>query len=645
MYESFFGLQEAPFSIAPNPHYLYMSKQHHEALAHLVFGVGREGGFVLLTGEVGTGKTTVCRCFLEQIPDNTDVAFILNPKLDCEQLLATICDELSISYIGDSMTVKEYIDYINEKLLSNHAKGRHTVLIIDEAQNLAPDVLEQLRLLTNLETHEKKLLQIVLLGQPELQDMFRAPELRQLSQRVTARFHLDALTKEELVGYVAHRLKVAGCPTPHQIFPKKSISTLFDISKGIPRVINLVCDRALLGAYTQELREVSPAVLKKAAEEVLGKPRLTLPKNNPLKDIISIPLLIQGLLLATLCGLGVFMGIKLAVSPVPGNDSFNASINASKNNASRSDLTVPAKNTSSSMAPTASEDNGAKAKEVSSGSVSVIAPGEMNQNSVELPPPSLETINLASSGLETKTVARLTNEPPPEVAANNESASSSPPTKPTSNEHSFANLLMNESQSFSEATAYEALLGSWGMKYDAQSDGFACNFAKKNGLACLNKIGSIGSLKHLGLPAVLTLFNEKGEKYYLMLRTTNGEKATISVQNKAFEIELDTLDKYWRGHFVMLWKVPPNYHGPLQPGTIGPMTRWLSKQLDTLEGRQQAAATTSYYDDEMVERVKLFQRQVGEDADGIVGINTLIQLSKLTDQSVPRLKLPVKDAL
>ena len=227
MYEAFFHLRETPFSIAPNPHYLYMSQQHNEALAHLVYGVGRDGGFVLLTGEVGTGKTTVCRCFLEQIPEDTDVAFVLNPKLQVEELLATICDELSIPYIGDTISIKDYIDCINNFLLKQHSKGRHTVLIIDEAQNLSSDVLEQVRLLTNLETHEKKLLQIILLGQPELQEMFRQPELRQLSQRVTARFHLNALAEEEVGPYVYHRLSVSGALDPKAMFPAATIKKLY----------------------------------------------------------------------------------------------------------------------------------------------------------------------------------------------------------------------------------------------------------------------------------------------------------------------------------------------------------------------------------------------------------------------------------
>ena len=314
MYESFFGLKETPFSIAPNPHYLYMSKQHNEALAHLVYGVGREGGFVLLTGEVGTGKTTICRCFLEQIPENTDVAFILNPKLSSDELLATICDELSIPYIGDSMTIKDYVDYINERLLSSHAKGRHTVLIIDEAQNLAPEVLEQLRLLTNLETHEKKLLQIVLLGQPELQEMFQRKELRQLAQRVTARFHLDALKLEEVEPYIMHRLAVAGAVDPRAIFPRKTLKSLYQITKGIPRIINLVCDRAMLGAYTKSQRFVDPQTLKSAAEEVLGKHQLVDVEFRDWWKRLPKEKIAGAIGLAMICGLSAGVGVWFSAS-------------------------------------------------------------------------------------------------------------------------------------------------------------------------------------------------------------------------------------------------------------------------------------------------------------------------------------------
>jgi general secretion pathway protein A len=269
MYSEYFGLKELPFSIAPDPRYLYMSEKHREALAHLVFGVNSENGFVLLTGEVGTGKTTVCRCLLEQMPENTDIAFILNPKVTAEELLATICDELAIGYPEGNTSIKVFVDLINGYLLDSHAKGRSTVLIIEEAQNLSPDVLEQIRLLTNLETNQRKLIRIIMVGQPELKDMLSVPALRQLAQRITARYHLTALSRDEVTAYVSHRLAVAGGNV--FLFPDSSINKLYGFSRGIPRLINLLCDRALLGAYVQGKESVDKKTMTRAAQEVFGE--------------------------------------------------------------------------------------------------------------------------------------------------------------------------------------------------------------------------------------------------------------------------------------------------------------------------------------------------------------------------------------
>ena len=270
MYQSYFGLAEEPFSIAPDPRYLYMSQRHQEALAHLLYGVNAGGGFVLLTGEVGAGKTTVCRCLLEQIPESCDVAYIFNPKLTVEELLSTICAEFGITCPPGNTSVKVYIDCINAYLLDAHASGRHTVLIIDEAQNLSADVLEQLRLLTNLETNQRKLLQIILLGQPELAAMLARPELRQLAQRIIARYHLGPLGKQEVAAYVQHRLVVAGAQ--RLLFPLALTGQLYRLSGGIPRIINVLCDRALLGAYAQSKERVDRATLKQAAREVFHNP-------------------------------------------------------------------------------------------------------------------------------------------------------------------------------------------------------------------------------------------------------------------------------------------------------------------------------------------------------------------------------------
>ncbi|MCH1925376.1 AAA family ATPase [Shewanella sp. C32] len=269
MYKAFFGLSDNPFSIAPNPSYLFLSDRHREALAHLTYGLGETGGFVLLTGEVGTGKTTVSRCLLRQLPENTDTAFILNPSLTELELLATLCDELGIKY-GENPTLKQLTDLISQFLLNNHQAGRNTVMIIDEAQHLRAEVLEQLRLLTNLETDTKKLLQVILIGQPELQHLLKRQELRQLAQRITARYHLLPLTEQEISLYVQHRLRVAGRSEP--LFNQGAIKALHRYSGGIPRVINLLCERALMAAYGQNRTPINKQMVAAAATEVLGEP-------------------------------------------------------------------------------------------------------------------------------------------------------------------------------------------------------------------------------------------------------------------------------------------------------------------------------------------------------------------------------------
>ena len=272
MYAQFFGLTQEPFSIAPDPRYLFMSERHREALAHLLYGLGGGGGFVLLSGEIGAGKTTVCRCFLEQVPRRCNVAYIFNPKLTVRELLKTVCDEFRIPYthlgVG-SPTVKDYVDPLNAFLLKTHAVGQNNLLVIDEAQMLSADVLEQLRLLTNLETNERKLLQIILIGQPELRGMLARPELEQLAQRVTARFHLEALSEAETGQYITHRLAVAG-RTSESPFDARALRRIHELSRGVPRRINLLCDRALLGAYASGRASVDRAIVDKAAAEVFG---------------------------------------------------------------------------------------------------------------------------------------------------------------------------------------------------------------------------------------------------------------------------------------------------------------------------------------------------------------------------------------
>ena len=271
MYTSFFGLQEKPFAITPDPRYLYLSERHAEALAHLLYGINEAGGFIQLTGEVGTGKTTVIRSLLEQLPGHADVALILNPRITPAEFLLTICEELHVPVPEPGRgSTKVLMDLLGRHLLDTHARGRRVVLIVDEAQNLSTQTLEQVRLLTNLETATTKLLQIILIGQPELRELLDKPELRQLAQRITGRYHLNPLSAEESAAYVKHRMRVAGATA--EVFTPAALREIHRLSGGVPRIINVVCDRALLGAFTQEDHRVGGALVRQAASEVYGRP-------------------------------------------------------------------------------------------------------------------------------------------------------------------------------------------------------------------------------------------------------------------------------------------------------------------------------------------------------------------------------------
>ena len=313
VYESYFGLTERPFSLAPDPRYLYLSDGHREALAHLLYGLGEGGGFVQLTGEVGTGKTTVCRTLLDQLPPEVDVAMIFNPRLTSAELIATVCDELRVAYPAGTKSLKVLVDALSRALLDTHARGRRTVLIIDEAQNLSMEVLEELRLLTNLETTRHKLLQVILIGQPELGELLQRRELRQLSQRVTARYHLHPFTYRETRAYVLHRMAIAGQQTP--IFSEGALRVAHDRAAGVPRLINSVCDRALLGAFSRGKRHVTADIVRRAAAEVLGRQ----PRRRP-----WVPAAVAAMLITVIAGgtaLGTLwlgrVGSAWSLTPLP----------------------------------------------------------------------------------------------------------------------------------------------------------------------------------------------------------------------------------------------------------------------------------------------------------------------------------------
>lgn len=273
MYLAFYALKETPFSITPDPRFVFLSKRHRDALAHLLYGVGQggSGGFVQLTGEVGTGKTTISRLLLEQVPENARIAMVLHPKQSPMQLLETICEELHIELKSRRLSNKLLIDALHRYLLDAYSQGLQVVLVIDEAQNLSVEALEQIRLLTNLETATQKLLQILLLGQEELRDLLAKPQLRQLAQRITARYHLTPLNLVETESYVRHRLAVAGAVRP--LFSSLGLRALHWRSGGIPRLINVIADRALMAGYVAEQAVIGWQLVNRAANEVLGQSR------------------------------------------------------------------------------------------------------------------------------------------------------------------------------------------------------------------------------------------------------------------------------------------------------------------------------------------------------------------------------------
>lgn len=268
MYEAYFGFAEMPFNITPDPRFVYFSKHHQEAISAMRYGVEYRRGFIQVTGEIGAGKTTLSRALLEQLGDGVHSALVLNPKLSDLELLQTIVEDFGIKPQGKKR--KDYFDALNKFLIEETQKGNNAVLIIDEAQLLTPRSLEQIRLLSNLETPRHKLLQIILMGQPELKDLISRADLTQLRQRITVRFHLPALSRDEVAQYLEHRLKIGG--TNERIFQEDAIATISELSGGIPRIINVLADRALLGGFAKGTRQINADLVECAAADLEGVP-------------------------------------------------------------------------------------------------------------------------------------------------------------------------------------------------------------------------------------------------------------------------------------------------------------------------------------------------------------------------------------
>jgi general secretion pathway protein A len=597
MYNEYFGFKEAPFSIAPDPRYLYMTPQHREALAHLVYGLNSEGGCILLTGEVGTGKTTVCRCLLEQIPEHAHIALVLNPKVSAIELLETICDELKIDYPLVGNTVKTYIDRINNFLIEANARNEKTVLIIDEAQNLDSTVLEQLRLLTNLETNQRKLLQIIILGQPELLDILARPEMRQLAQRITARFHLNALAPDEIKAYIAHRLAVAGQNV--QLFPEATLRRLFRLSNGIPRLINILCDRALLGSYVQNQHLVDTHTLNTAAKEVFGELKNveTRMQRRPWAWILSALVLVAG---------AAAFGWWASVSKHDDQPAIETTTEATAENAGNTDENIDAvvtdeQNTTGNSQPAAE----------------VLSVTDDNMGSVT------DTSESLTAQLEKPVITREPQQAADTMLADTDALQAWIATAPAS----------------SKIDAYRALFTLWNRQYDESRHPSACNYASSEGLDCMHKQGNLNSIKRINRPAVLHVFNNDGRDAYVTLARLENNQAVVLTGDQEQQVSIDDLESHWYGEYSLLWQKPPYYAKPLLQGHKGAVVQWLDQQLARLLPAGNATIR-DVYTREMSDQVASFQRSAGLQPDGIAGPMTFIHLNTALGHPVPVLVTP-----
>ncbi len=577
MYNAYFGFKESPFSIAPDPRYLFMTDQHREALAHLIYGLNSEGGCILLTGEVGTGKTTVCRCLLEQVPEQSNIALVFNPKVTAVELLETICDELGIDYPENGNSVKTYIDRINTFLLQANAAGQKTVLIIDEAQNMDSTVLEQLRLLTNLETNQRKLLQIIILGQPELLEILARENMRQLAQRITARFHLNPLSRNELKAYISHRLAVAGSNV--QLFDEKAIKRLFQLSHGIPRIINIICDRALLGAYVENKNRIGPQTLNNAAKEVFGKIQHSKTTKRHWPAVATIAAGLTAIAVSAYLVLQAEPGI---VTPVVQHAA---------------EETIP--NATAAAAPPPDDD-------VTAGSIDV------------------QDANTAISAANIDTVEE------------NDQRAESQQDDRTDDTAEFEKLVFSKRE-LSKSQAYTDLFEIWSKDYDARKDGNACGYARDNGLSCLHRQGNLRSLAILNRPAVLKFYDEKNHAAYAILTYLGDNEAILRKQDQTLTVAVDTLNRYWLGEYTLLWQKPPYYQSAIQPGSQGPIVQWLDQQLVRIYGQDDVPTIHDTYDDELISQIIKFQQSKGLTPDGVVGPHTFILLNSELDMNTPQL--------
>jgi len=578
LYSEYFGMRENAFAITPDPRYLFMSDRHREALAHLLFGTEEGGGFVQLTGEVGTGKTTICRAFLEQLPENVDVALLLNPPESGRELLLAIATELRLSVGNRDAQVRELVDLLNVRLLKAHAAGRRTVVIIDEAQNIRNEVLEQVRLLTNLETPTHKLLQVFLIGQPELRQKLESPGLRQVAQRITARYHLEPLSLLETRGYIRHRLAVAGCR--QGLFTPSAIRQIYRQSQGIPRVINILCDRALLGAFATDSAEVTSGIVRYASREWRGETRGRSRLRRLARPALAVGM--AGLMLAAAAGFAgngaVQQGNGFAALLQDGMQGIGDLLRR--------------------LEPGIAEPTGeAEAQVLRQGRAGT---EPMPAGSAPLPDPVAPATPAAREFPELVQFAATVGQPET-VSVQGVVEAGAP-------------------------VALQALLARWGIERKPADRLALCDEALAHGLRCLRERAGWNELLGYNRPALLTLVTDAGVEASIALVGMSAENAVVAVADGVRRVPTRELEGYWSGEFVMLWRPPLDGVALIATGSRPTAVEWLQRALARADGQRESGMA---FDHALAQRLRRFQKLRGLQADGIAGPRTLIHLNTL----------------
>ncbi len=644
MYESYFGLKEKPFSIAPDPRYIYLSDAHEDALAHLLFGVQEGGGFALLTGEVGTGKTTLLRTLVQQLPEHIDLALVFNPMLSPLQFVATVCDELKIPYDDDKATLKLLIDALNKHLLEAYLDGRRTILVIDEAQSLSVDVLEQVRLLTNLETTREKLLQIILIGQPELRETLARTDMRQLAQRITDVFHLEPLGIREVRNYLTHRLTIAGAQK--SIFSDSAVRAIYSASGGVPRLVNELADKALLAAYAGEKRQVDKKMVREASKQVLASRNET--SFGWLWGVTAgvVMLAAAGVFYLWLQSLSTVNDPTLQQPMISGQESSNQIPAAAV-------IEPPVEQQAMADDTPVLISNGVSTPYLLEEAADLTTPqtGEstaVERKSEDLPVqaaagvPSTQPLSTPGAGEGAlQPQVEQTRDHAGKLISDQGIDAEKESTKPGNKQIiALDKWIYDHSEETSRENALKELVSVWNVDVDVRSD--PCKSITEQGLRCLKMRGSWAMINEINRPVILQLHLGDQRSHYVTLLGSKDESVVIRFDAGVYHFSHKELSARWFGEFELIWQEPPmGFRSAMRPGDSGEQIEWLRDRLREINGEEVATENgEDLFDEPLAEAVRLFQESNHLTPDAMVGEQTIIRLNSASPaDGGPRLKV------